>query len=167
MNTTAEALHAEAQAHYEEQAASFERCDTDGFVSQWASGIMGDLARVKARLVEQGGESEFHALFDLDGNVISTHEGYGQYGRYYVLTDEAEARFGRRFISPSGAQKIETRRKNNRAKGVTEGTIRARAYAETFGRGTGLSGALSVSIVVRPVVEDLLAGKFTIVTTEA
>ena len=44
----ATALRAEAAEARAEAAASFERVDTDGFVSQWASGINAQLADAKA-----------------------------------------------------------------------------------------------------------------------
>jgi hypothetical protein len=167
MNTEAQELRAEAAKHYADAAESFERSDTDGFVSQWASGIMGRKAELQAKIAEAGGTAEFPALFDLAGQVISTHRAYGQYGAYYVLNDEAAEKFGRRFISASNAQKDGTRRANNAKKGISEGTIRVRAYADTHGHGTGLSGALSVSVITKPVVQDLLDGNYEIVTVEA
>jgi hypothetical protein len=38
--TTAEAFRAEEARHLQEAADSFERCDTDGFLSQWAHGML-------------------------------------------------------------------------------------------------------------------------------
>lgn len=169
MNTTATAAaHTErAAAHAAEALASYERCGTDGFVSQAAHGIMSNLERARAEVAADGGTAEFDAIFDLDGQVISTHRGHGQYGEYWVLNDEAAERMGRRFVSQSFAQKDERRRAANRAKGFTVGTIRAAAYADTHGNGgRGTGGMLSVTIVVLPVVADLLAGNYEVITTE-
>lgn len=77
-NITTPEQEAEAR-RLEEQAAaslrareeSFERCDTDGFLSQWAHGLCADRDRLQAQIVRQGDLSEFPALFDLDGKLVA------------------------------------------------------------------------------------------------
>jgi len=63
-------LRAEAAVADQRAYDSFERCDTDGFMSQWASGITASLKRLEADLVEAGGTSEFRGLFNEDGQRI-------------------------------------------------------------------------------------------------
>ena len=165
MTTTADALRAEAAERDAAAEESFRRCDTDGFLSQWALGITASKLRAQADLEDNGGKVEVRALFHLDGTVASTHYGNGQYGGYWVLNDEATARYGKRFVNPSYAKKAETRARNMRAKGFTVGTIRVRGYVDICGSGTGLSGCASAYVATLPNVADLKAGEFEIVET--
>ena len=158
---TADEYRAEAKAKSAEAEASFERCDTDGFMSQWASQLGADLARRKATLAEQGNTFEFSALFDLEGNVASTHLSHGDYGFYYVLNDEAAEKFGRRFVSPSMAQDPKREHANNAKKGFAIGTIRVAAYADMKG-----ASITSVSAVILPDVLALKSGLYEIVSTD-
>lgn len=153
-------LRAEADRHERERHESWDRSDTDGFLSQWASGLSASLARAKANLIEQGNVAEFSALFDLDGKVISTHAGWGQYGPYFRLTDEAAERFGRRFVNPSMANNPEREHANNAKKGFAVGTIRVAAYAEIRGSMT------SAGVAILPVVSDLIEGRYEVVSTD-
>lgn len=168
MSTTAQQHRDQATLYAREASVSFERSDTDGSLTQWSSGLHSHLESTKASIADEEGTAEFPGLFLLDGRVASTHLTHGEYGPFYVLNDEAAEVLGKRFLSSSSAQNPDVRRRNNRKKGVTVGTIRARAYAELRGAAgaTGLSGALSVRPVVLPVVEDLKEGKYDIVTRE-
>lgn len=89
--TAAEAatrLREKAAAHDAEAHASFERCDTDGALSQWASGLNARVARLQADIVENGGLAEFTALFDLDGNWVRAKRINGRYGTCWMILDE-------------------------------------------------------------------------------
>lgn len=163
---TATALRAEAAEWDQCAADSFERSDTDGFLSQWASGLTAQKLRAQAALAEAGGMIEARALFNLDGTVASTHYGYGEYGPYWVLNDVATAAYGKRFLNPSKARKAATRKRNMAAKGFTVGTIRVRGYVDIVGSGTGLSGCASARVTTLPVVDDLREGRFEIVGTD-
>jgi hypothetical protein len=148
-------------------ADSFDRCDTDGFLSQWASGMTARKQRAQADLLEAGGMIEMSALFNLDGTVASTHRAYGEYGAYWVLNDTASMRFGKRFFRPSKAQKAAIRRKNNAAKGFAEGIIRVAGYVDIVGSGTGLAGCASAYVATLPSVDALKAGDYEIVSTDS
>jgi hypothetical protein len=95
---TATEYREEANRHETERAESFERCDTDGFMSQWAHQVMAEQARMNATLVEQGGKSEFTGLFDLDGNRVRAKLIDGQYGMCWAFCDEND-NFTGKFIS--------------------------------------------------------------------
>jgi hypothetical protein len=86
--TTAADLRAQADAHDAEAYASFQRCDTDGALSQWASGINAHRLRLEADIVDNGGLHEFWALFDLDGNWVPATVIDGRYGPCWMLLDE-------------------------------------------------------------------------------
>lgn len=165
-NTNPDALRDEADRLDQAAADSFDRCDTDGFLSQWAHTIGARKLRAEADLIDAGGKIETRALFNLDGTVASTHYGYGQYGPYWVLNDEAAARYGKRFFSPSKARTFAKRRENNRKKGFTIGTIRVAGRVVIAGSGTGLSGAANAYVTTEPIVAELRAGNYEIVETE-
>jgi hypothetical protein len=164
-NTDAADLRAQAARHDQDAADSFERCDTDGFLSQWASGMTARKLRAQADLAEQGGTIETQALFNLDGSVASVHYGHGEWGSYWVLNDISAARYGKRFVNPSRARRYATRERNMRRQGFTVGTVRVRGYVDICGSGTGLSGAASAYVATLPVVEDLKAGRYEVVST--
>lgn len=160
-------LRAEAAEVDARIARSVEQSDTDGFLSQFASGLTAQKLRAEAALIEAGGTREVPALFNLDGTVASTHYGRGQFGPYWVLNDAATMRFGKRFVSPSRAQKAATRRRNLRGKGFTIGTIRVDARVEIVGSGTGLSGMASCYVAVVASIDALKAGDFEIISADS
>ncbi len=69
---------------------SFERSDTDGFLSQWASGLSGGLERTRAGIKENGGVFRFAALFE--GNRrVKAKQVDTKFGPAWVLhEDEAD-----------------------------------------------------------------------------
>lgn len=112
---------------------SWERSDTDGFLSQWASDTMARKYDACAELASLGGVIEFQVPF-VNGEVATLElDREGQYGRYWYLTVEAARVVGKRYFTPSSANKAATRRKNNAKKGVTMGTIRIAADVELVG----------------------------------
>jgi hypothetical protein len=52
---TATELRQQATKHAQDAIDSFDRCDTDGFLSQWASGVMSQKKSLEADLLEAGG----------------------------------------------------------------------------------------------------------------
>lgn len=143
---------AEAAAHGEEAHDSFERSDTDGALSQWASGISARLASARADIAARGGKAKFPALFDLDGNLVPAKLVRTQYGTSFGLlsdpTDPSSPFTG--WVAPSSAQSDAARRRNMAKKGYYVGTILAPAAATTAAPegARGLGGALSVYIDV-------------------
>jgi len=98
---------------------SFERCDTDGYLSQWAADSMARHYHTCAELCDAQGMQERIALFDLDGKLAATRMVTTQYGTAWLTRDG-------KFVNPSRAKKGVTRYRNLKAKGYTEGTIRIR-----------------------------------------
>lgn len=86
---------------------SFQRCDTDGFLSQHASTVNSLLDSAKSSLAESYGFSWFHCLMEgerrVDAKLID-----GQYGRCFLLSDEEAERFGRKFMpyNPEGKSRV-------------------------------------------------------------
>ena len=119
---------------------SFDRCDTDGFVSQWASGIVAAENDLKAWLAENDGKDYFAALFDLSGNLVPAKLIEGRYGLCWgLLASDDPMGPITGFISAHPKRSSTMTRK-----GFYEGTVRCAAYVAMAGSGTGLSGALSV-----------------------
>lgn len=137
-------LRAEANAADERAAESFARCDTDGFVSQWAAGITAQEKRLAAQVVENGGTWAFPGLFDAEtgeraqAKIIPT-----RYGECWAIVDDAGT-FTGEFVGrgPRALKKA----------GYVERDEQAPAKAVTWAPpgARGLSGATSVrAIIVR------------------
>jgi hypothetical protein len=125
---------------------SFARCDTDGFLSQWASGSMAQHYRTCAELCDTQGMAPKPALFDLAGNLVSTHMIDGQYGTAWLTTEEHVRAGGSQFVNPSRARKGAVRHRNLKAKGYTRGTVSIRCGV--FQRS---GGAWMVHDVIEPL----------------
>ena len=91
---TADELRAEARQHDENARESFERCDTDGALSQWCSGLSAQKARLEADLIDKGGVAEFLTLFDLEGNYQPAVRIDARYGPRWMLLDADGKRTG-------------------------------------------------------------------------
>ena len=145
--TTATELRNKAAAQDKEAAASFERCDTDGFLSQWASGISAELNRAKAAIIEDGGVAEFIGLYEGDRRV-KAKQGYKKfngYTSYYWLVheDETELREARgKPFFPQGE-----RSRVLKQHGLTERREMAPAAAKIHGTGTGLAGCATCRVI--------------------
>jgi hypothetical protein len=149
MTETAAQLRAKAIDADRAAADSFERSDTDGFLSQWASGITARLCRAKADLADADGRAEFPALFDTAGNLVAAKLVETRYGMAWGLLpdDNPSGRFTGWF-SPSKAENPQRRKAADAAKGYQVGRVRAPAKAVIAGSGTGLSGAASAYVAV-------------------
>lgn len=149
--STPDELRAEAKQHDRDAYESFERCDTDGFLSQWASGIMAREKQMRADLMEAGGYAEFPALFTTDGRLIpNAREVETRYGWAWVYNTES----GPVWFNPSKARDDDKARANNAKKGYYIGRVTAQAYVKIVASGTGLSGAASARPAVLPVIEN-------------
>lgn len=146
MNDAAVAQHLAAARQHEQNAIdSFDRCDTDGFVSQWASGVLAAEEHEKAYLAGNGGVEDFAALFDLHGNLVAAKLVTTRYGLCWgiLTTDDPNSRIAK-FITA-----FPKRESTMARKGFYEGTVRCPAHVSLAGSGTGLSGALSVRPCIR------------------
>lgn len=160
---TAEEHREKARDAYDRAAESFERSDTDGFLSQWASGMTGDLHRLAAELIEDGGKSSFAGLFDAQGRRIKAKtvevpdrfKGYGTKSLWLVLDANDRAivwlprQYARR-VDPKTGEIIEDAKPNPRSKmaqlGLHEAYEDAPAVAKVVGSGKGLAGAANARV---------------------
>ena len=159
---TAEEWREQARASRKRSADSFERCDTDGFMSQWASDLTAREYELKAELAETGAWTYARALFDAEtGEVASTHVADGQWGLYWVLNDAATAKYGKRFLNESKAATSEKRAAAMRKKGFTVGKVKVAAYVAMTG-----GSITSVAPRILASVDALKAGEYEVVTTD-
>lgn len=159
---TADEWRAKASANEQAKADSWERSDTDGFMSQWASGLMAEEYRLCALLAEAGGLTTTTALFDAEtGELASTHLHDGQYGLSWVLNDAAAAKVGKRFVSLSQAATPQKRHAAMVKKGFTTGLVRVAGYVAMKG-----GNVTSVRPVTLADVDALKSGDFQIQTTD-
>ena len=163
---TADEHRQAAQEAYDRAAESFERSDTDGFLSQWASGMTGDLHRAQAAIIENGGTDMFAGLFDAQGRrvkakaveVADRFKGYGTKSVWLVLdaNDRAIAwiprQYSRQFDGKTGAI-IDDCAPNPRSKmaklGLHEAYEEAPAAAYIAGSGRGLAGAATARVATK------------------
>jgi hypothetical protein len=131
---------------------SFERSDTDGFLSQWAGNLTARKYRLQADIEEQGGRAEFPALFTIDGQLVAAKLIDTQYGTAWALleSDDPSSKFVC-FVSRSNARKAATRNANLAKKGYSEGAVLAAAKADIGGSGTGLAGAASCYVYTKRI----------------
>jgi hypothetical protein len=129
--TTADEHRAAAAAYSYAKQESYDRCDTDGALSQWAHGLNEGKEHLAAQIADNGGVWEFDGLFDLDGNLVPAKEIETRYGWSWMLLDEAGRCDG--WFNESKAKKDETRIRNNAKKGFYVGRVRVPAYAALAG----------------------------------
>lgn len=135
-----------------QSAESFARSDTDGSLSQWASDSMARKYDATAHWADAQGWGMANVLTDAEtGRIVSTLEKEGKFGRdYWVLDDEAAAKYGNRFYTESGAKgwlkKSEANRRN--------GFVIARAHVPTHA--PKLKGATySLSVWAEPKWDEV------------
>jgi hypothetical protein len=145
---------AEAAAEYRQRAAasrersreSFERCDTDGFLSQWASDINARLYDLKALVAEQGGKSSFPHLHTLDGRPVKAKVIKGRFGLCWALLDEQD-KFTGTFVSYSLTER------GLKKKGFQMLDVEMPARAKIAGGGQGMAGAASCYATIVSTVD--------------
>lgn len=143
-----EVLRQEAADREQMAHESFERCDTDGFLSQWAHGFIAQEKRAHADLLENNGEHVFTGLYEGDRRVAAKVIQVKNKFSYktestWILRDDEASKFGRKFIpfDYSGKGKIQ------KSLGLTQKQEWAKAFVTTVSNGTGLAGAASARVV--------------------
>lgn len=131
-----------AAAHFAKEQESFDRCDTDGFVSQFCDNLNGRLHNVRASIAENGGRANFVGLYEGDRRVkarlIETKFGYS-----WLLHDSEEFLInlrGKVFLPTGGKSRV------LKSLGLCERAETDLANACHAGSGCGLSGLSTVRI---------------------
>jgi len=128
---------------------SFDRCDTDGFLSQWADNLTAQEYLANAEILEHGGQARFVGLYK-DSVRVRARLIAGDYGSSWMLLDEGGLRIGVYF--PQGRLGEDMEPVNSpRTKLVKAGYLEklewAPAVAKCVGTGTGLSGRCWIAVV--------------------
>jgi len=129
---------AKAAAARKSAAESWERSDTDGFLTQWASGLTANLHTTKAELLANDGMSDFPALFK-NGELVAAKLIDTKWGTKWgvLASDDPSSTVTLWFApTPRAAKKH----------GFTIGTVMAPAKAFIDGEGFGLSGRAWVAV---------------------
>lgn len=139
----------EATAHAQAAHDSWERSDTDGFLSQHVSGLSSDKARLQGEIDDNGSRARFVALADLDGNLVAAKPISTRYGMAYGKLsdpDEPHSAFDG-YINLSKASDPEKQRKYLADRGYREVYVMAPAYADFSAPSgaRGMGGMLSVT----------------------
>lgn len=140
----ADAMAAKKAAEWKEREDSFQRCDTDGFLSQWASGLSAQLAEEQESILRSGGKRTFYALGDLDGNELPDYREIGYY-------DKFKFQYGRKWLvkHADGTTDFVPQSFTSRSKWWKKYriiTVQDWAWAEIEGRGTGFSGTCWIAV---------------------
>jgi hypothetical protein len=135
---TPDELRAMAAACYKSASDSFDRCDTDGYLSQWASEQTARVYHCAAGLAEDGWYADRAALFDLDGNLLDAELKDTRYGMSWLVRDGSSVRW----VNQSRARSAAKRRAAYEKKGVRLGTVRRRVVLAT-----GDGGGFNISLV--------------------
>lgn len=160
-----EALKADAQRQREAKEESFQRCDTDGFVSQWALGIGAEKRDAEAKLLANGGCARFPVLCDADGNVIATkvHKFHDKFRpdqwnapmkEMWRLPDELAEKHGRKWV-PCAGYSGKSRIQKQLGLHEEDRWFPAHAKITTGGRkATGFSGMANAFVAVFKGAEE-------------
>lgn len=127
---------------------SYERSDTDGALSQFANDRMSLVNKYKADLADQGGLSEFPAVYDTQGNIVPAVQVDTEYGPAWGIIDKnnPDGKFTG-FFNPSRAKDPERAKENNAKKGFYLGTAIVPAKADLVG---GQAGIVSTYAAILP-----------------
>jgi hypothetical protein len=146
MTSKGDKFRESAAQHRKDEQDSWERSDTDGFLSQWASGINARLDDVKAEIADADGLGVFErtGLVTLDGEPVESKVVETRYGTKHRIdaTDE---------WLPYQPARESTLAKRGYKEVTIEEVAPAQAMLASPPGARGLSGATSVYVrVFRP-----------------
>lgn len=125
---------------------SFDRCDTDGFLSQWASDITAQQLERQAHIAEAGGRAQFTGLYQGKRRVAAkmvSSQFMGRTRSSWLLRDDEAARFGRKWVPVGLRSRVQGKL------GLTERQEWAPAVAYLGGNGRGLAGCASAFVAAK------------------
>lgn len=144
---TAQEWREESARYMERREESFQRCDTDGAITQYFDGVNSSLALRKASIAENGGMDTFPALFHKEtgkrvrAKIISVQNKFAPWNgpvdrwMFVDLNGKATGTY-----LPAGRNS-----RKQKQLGYFQGTELAPADAKIDGRGYGLSGVVWVA----------------------
>jgi hypothetical protein len=122
---------------------SFERCDTDGFLSQWAADTTAREYDLCADLADANSQWEFTAVFTTDGDHVDARKVDTKFGWTWLIRNENGTVT---WFSPSEARNGERRLKADTKKGYLLGVVRTEGRVVSYS-----SSRWNVSYRVIPV----------------
>lgn len=128
---TAAQWREQARQARQRSVESWQRSDTDGFLTQWAGETMAAKHDLQARIAANGGMWEFPALLDTDGNLVPAKLVQTRYGMAWgLLSDPSDPHSDfTGFVNPSNARTPARRAAAMAKKGYRIGAVRAPATA--------------------------------------
>lgn len=138
---TPEQLETMASKKIQDVEDSFNRCDTDGCLTQWAGSLEAQRLRLQAEINRNNGLSSFPALFDLNGNRVrakltTIHPFHNWITNTVWMFFDANDKPTGKFITA-----FPKRQSTMEKKGYKESTEMVQSKAIINGRGYGLSGS--------------------------
>ena len=154
-------------------ADSFDRCDTDGFLSQHSNDLDARLNDAKAMLAKNKWHAMFPGLYDLKGNRVRAKLINGKYGQCWALLNDDDKFTGKFFIhignppeywaagadDPERIKAWNRRAKNLRKKGYQVKMESAPADVRLEGSGRGLAGMAKVFILIYRLDQGYIENK--------
>lgn len=148
-NLTAEQCDKMAEEAALRSRESFERSDTDGFVTQWCNDLSARKYSEQARIKRNGGKAFFYGLYQGDRRVKARMVSRPAFNApwktvlVWELHSDEQGSFGRRYI-PAGQ-----RSRVQKTLGLSERGENAPAEAYIGGSGRGMSGLASCFVSAR------------------
>lgn len=135
---------AERQRYYQEKRAeSFERCDTDGFLTQYFDGVNADVARLAAEIAAHGGYALHLGLFSSKtGARVPAVLVDGDYGPQWRLCDPTTGSYLNEWVNDTRGPKGALAKRGWVVLGEW-----AKSEAKIVGEGRGLSGRVWAAAV--------------------
>jgi hypothetical protein len=91
MNTKSEELREKARRLTEKAEESFERSDTDGFLSQWANNLSARKALVEAEIEDAGGLGKIACIVDADDRIAPVRPIETKFGQKFARFEDFQA----------------------------------------------------------------------------
>lgn len=150
--TAAEYRKLASDAH-QRKIESFERCDTDGYLSQWALDVTSSIYREAAELAERDWKDSWNTLADTEGNLVPCREietkfGWA-YGVYRTFEDAQNCGEIIKWVGTSG--------RAAKNKGYQLVVVRSEAKVEMAGGYTARAVVLPVYQVFTPENCEIIA----------
>jgi len=134
---------------FEKERESFDRCDTDGFVSQWCHNLSGQQDHLQAKILENGGKSTFPGLFHRGSGVRVKAKLVSVYNRFSYSHEPKWMVLDSNDKAVLWLPALKTRQKLSKLYklGFMERDERAPAKAKIAGHGTGFSGLVTCHVI--------------------
>lgn len=146
MKTKADEYLELARQREQERHESFERSDTDGFLTQWSAGLNAELYREKARIEQDNGYSEFYGLYEGTRRVLAKQvRKFNRFAPWVVeyqwMVHRDDPVYKTRKYIPTGENS-----RIQKALGLSEKKELQKSFARLDSVGTGLSGHCWVGV---------------------